>query len=378
MYERNVLDAVNRNYIDTHIVTRILSIFAQPAAHKYTDHELQHFMEHFVTDAIDQRKLAYISRESGIKTKYSALPDFKLGAQTRLFSDPAASPSTAQRMKVFIDEAPALGETVARSAMHKAGIRAEELDAIIAVSCTGQYAPGLEIDLAARLGLKDTIDRHAINFMGCYAAFHGLRLADLICAKNPKARVLLVSVELCSLHFRNDRSDDNLLSTALFSDGAAAVVLGGPALGTSGPASIESLHSSLIPEGKKAMGWYVGNEGFEMILDRSVPGFVEESMEKAFFQALDKAGWQSKDIGAYAIHPGGKNILRSFANALNTKEEDLRHSFSVLEHFGNMSSCSVLFVLDQLLSEPSDGGGIYAAAFGPGLTIESALIKRSD
>lgn len=355
-------------------LTKILSISTAPAPFRYENEELLQFMEYFVTDSIGLRKLKYVWKESGIRTKYSALADFKQDAKPRLFQDPVHAPTTKSRLDVFQNEAPVLGEKVARNAIQNAGLTSNDIGAIITVSCTGMYAPGLEIELSERLGLSENTERHAINFMGCYAAFHGLRLANLIAQNDPKKNILLVCVELCSLHFRNDSSDDNLLSTALFSDGAAAVVLGvngaKPALG-----ELVGFGSKLIGEGKPDMAWNIGNTGFEMILNRSVPKHIEKNMSTAFHSILQDYGLEPDAIQGFAIHPGGKNVLSAFASALNTDVSALNHSMEVLEQFGNMSSCSVLFVLERVLMNTPKGALIYSAAFGPGLTVESGLIK---
>lgn len=357
-------------------MTNILHISTLPGEHAYSGATLDRYLDRFVNDPVALRKLKFIARESGISTKHSVLPDFQEGFEKPLlYKDPKHMPSTSERMEVFAHEAPKLGEAAARLALDAHELNGEDLDAIIAVSCTGMYAPGLEIHLANRLGMKADAQRHAVNFMGCYAAFHGLRLADLICQTNPMAKVLVVCVELCSLHFRNDTGDDNLLSTALFSDGAAAVLLSGSQVNKPAIAQLSALQSQLIPEGEDAMGWFIGDRGFEMVLKRSVPAFVEQQIAQAFQDALQKQGLQKEDVSAFAIHPGGKNILHAFSRALQLEEEQLSPSFDTLDRFGNMSSCTVLFVLDQILSEKQAGRSIYAAAFGPGFTVESALIK---
>ena len=355
-------------------LSKILSVATAPAQHRYESAELLSFMDRFIDDPIALRKLKFIWRESGIQSKHSVLPDFKEGHAGRLFTDLASQPTTKARMDIFESESLALGSQVASKAISDAHIRPDDIDAIITVSCTGMSAPGLEIQLAESLGLRKDIDRHAVNFMGCYAAFHGMRLADLICQKSGAKRVLVVCVELCSLHFRNASNDDNLLSTTLFSDGAAAMIVGsGDCAG--GMAEMHGFHSVLIPEGKEDMAWCIGNTGFEMVLNKNVPKHIEQNMSTALAATLNRHAWERSDIDSCAIHPGGKNVLGAFTNALEADQESIQPSFDILSKYGNMSSCSVVFVLEQILREKRSKSGIYAAAFGPGLTVESAILK---
>ncbi|MDP4763071.1 MAG: hypothetical protein NWR97_05385, partial [Salibacteraceae bacterium] len=255
-------------------MSKIIGIANKTPSHKYSQPELVQFMERFVTDETDLRKLKFLSRESGIDSKYSILQDFKQDAEPVLFKNAEKAPTTVERLAVFKSEALVLAETAALDALEQSKVRKEQITDIIVVSCTGIYAPGLEIDLAYKLGFEKNIKRHGINFLGCYAAFHGLRLADMICKSNANANVLLVCVELCSLHFRNDSTDDNLLSITLFGDGASALVISNNDQGN-GLAELIGFDSVLIPEGKADMSWNVGNEGFEMVLNRNVPKHIE-------------------------------------------------------------------------------------------------------
>lgn len=354
-------------------MSKILSLVNQVPAHSYSKDELSAFMEHFITDEVDLRKLKFLWRESGIDTKHSVLPDFKLKGEHKLFSSANHQPTTKDRLSLFDKEAPKLAEIAASKAIKAARLKPSDVTAIITVSCTGIKAPGLEIELSEKLGLSSNVQRHGINFMGCYAAFHGLRLADLICESSPDANVLVVCVELCSLHFKPGGTDDNLLSTTLFGDGASAVIVGGkPNVG--GLAEMLGFQSMLIPEGKEDMSWNVGGHGFDMVLNKNVPRHIETNIAKAFEQMIESQKMDKTEVGAFAIHPGGKNVLRAFANALNQNESALEPSFKVLRENGNMSSCTVLFVLEEILKQ-NKKQNIYAAAFGPGLTVESGLFK---
>lgn len=354
-------------------MSKILSLVNQVPTYSYSKEELSKFMEHFITDDVDLRKLKFLWREAGIDTKHSVLPDFKLAGNHKLFSDASHQPTTQDRLAVFDQEAPLLAEKAAIKALEKAQLNPEDITAIITVSCTGIKAPGLEIELSQKLGLSNNVQRHGINFMGCYAAFHGLRLADLICESDPQAKVLVVCVELCSLHFKPGGTDDNLLSTTLFGDCASAVIVGGEA-SVGGIAEMLGFQSMLIPEGKEDMSWNVGGHGFDMVLNKNVPRHIEANIAQAFEVMISSQKLDRSAIGAFAIHPGGKNVLRAFANALAQEETALEPSFKVLRENGNMSSCTVLFVLEEILKQNKQQN-IYAAAFGPGLTVESGLFK---
>jgi predicted naringenin-chalcone synthase len=244
------------------------------------------------------------------------------------------------------------------------------------------FAPGLDIALIQKLGLSPTIERFSVNFMGCYAAFTALKMAHHICQASPKSRVLVCCVELCTLHFRDDLTDDNLLSTVLFGDGACALLVAGePKDGQQ--LKIEKFYSNLIPQTQHLMGWYIGNQGFEMVLSSQIPRQIEQHILSSYHELLIQTGRREADY--FAIHAGGKNILQAFSKALNLPENSLAYSFSVLEEYGNMSSPTVLFVLSNLwksLSSPPlsipqtlKPPTIYSAAFGPGLSVESALFS---
>jgi predicted naringenin-chalcone synthase len=354
-------------------MSKILSLANQVPDHRYSQAELVAFMEQFITNEVDLRKLKFIGREAGIDHKYSVLSDFKLNGDAQLFKNVNESPTTDQRLSLYHIEAPKLAMSVSEKALAAAQLKADDITAIVTVSCTGIKAPGLEVELAERLGLPENIQRHSVNFMGCYAAFHGLRLADLICQSNAKAKVLVVCVELCSLHFKADGSDDNLLSTALFGDGASAAIVS-ESDSEKGLAELVGFQSTLIPEGKEDMSWNIGNHGFDMVLNRNVPKHIERNIARAFDNMLASQKWSRTDVQSFAIHPGGKNVLKAFANALQQEELALDPSYKILRDYGNMSSCTVLFVLEQILNQNKEQN-IYAAAFGPGLTVESALIK---
>lgn len=339
------------------------------------DDMLQYMLRAF-KDEQAQRKIKFLFREASIKQKFSVLADFnRIDGEFELFHPDAADAGTASRMNTFKQHALKLSMHVSKEALLKAKMSQHQITDIITVSCTGMYAPGLETELAVALQLSPQIKRHAVNFMGCYAAFHALRLADMICKTNANAQVLVVCLELCTLHFRQDDNDDNLLATYLFGDGAAACVVSNNA----SPESQNTLqqhafHSVLLPEGAEDMAWKIGDLGFEMILKRNIPKHLEKNIKSAFLQTINLCNVKESNIEHFAIHPGGNNILKAFQKALSIDEEKLYNSYDILAHYGNMSSATVLFVLEKYLYA-SKKGWLYSAAFGPGLSVENGLFK---
>jgi alpha-pyrone synthase len=359
-------------------VSNIIAIASQPAKYKLEMSEMQTFVFGMTEDEVVKRKFGFLLKDESIKNKYAAIPDFTKNCENPLlYKHKDQLPSTAERMKIFEIEATELAFQVSKEVIHKSKISVKEITHIVTVSCTGLFAPGLEIMLSEKLELETNVQRHAVNFMGCYAAFHGMRLADLICRADQNSNVLVVCVELCSLHFRKDNSDDNLLSTYLFSDGASACIVSKNSPKTA-HLSMKSFESSLISEGKKDMAWYVGNNGFEMILKKEISKHIEKNIKNAFVALISKHKLEQNDIEHFAIHPGGKNILNAFQSALSISPTKLSISRSVLYEFGNMSSATILFVLEKFLKENSNSvknNWMYSAAFGPGLTVENGLFE---
>lgn len=337
------------------------------------------YVDRVISDKTAGRKFKFLLRDKSIATKNSVVPDFILGQDKfELFTVENPQPDTASRMATFDTYALIYGSKVATEAIEKAKLQCKDITHIITVSCTGMSAPGLEIQLSIALGLNNSVKRYAVNFMGCYAAFHALRLAQhIIRADDKEANVLIVSVELCSLHFRNDNSDDNLLSTFLFSDGAAAAIVSSRSSDINPMLQLMELDTALVPEGKGDMSWQIGNTGFEMVLNKNVPIYLKENMAKVFETCLGNNSITPNSINHFAIHPGGKNILKAFEEALSLPSEALQHSYDVLLHGGNMSSATILFVMQKYLESKQnlDNEVIYAAAFGPGLTVENALLR---
>jgi predicted naringenin-chalcone synthase len=238
------------------------------------------------------------------------------------------------------------------------------------------YAPGLDIEFIKELGLKSSTKRTAINFMGCYAAINGLKVADAICRADEHARVLVVAVELCTIHFQKKLTNDNLFANALFADGAAAMVIQNqPRKGIN--LRIENFVCALDENSEEDMAWEIGDSGFEMKLSAYVPGVIKNGI-KSLSKSLIEGLADTRDVTYYAIHPGGKKIIDVIEEELDLSPLDTRYSRSVLRDFGNMSSPTVLFVLERIvndLTSKDDSKKIMSFAFGPGLTMEGALLS---
>ncbi len=352
--------------------------------HKTAQSDIVHFMAraHQMNET-EQRRLTALYRASGIRYRYSVLPDFGQHDGHSFFPNNQKMepfPRIAERMLIYREQALPLSLRAVQHCWQDQEGLSQEITHLIVVSCTGMYAPGLDIELVQQLGLSTHVQRSCINFMGCYAAFNAFKAADSIIRADAGARVLMVCVELCTIHFRKEKNEDALLSNALFADGAAAVMLSGRARAGNPQLELEQFHCDLAPAGRQEMTWQIGNFGFEMKLSSYVPEIISRGIVKLSQQLLERLQSDSADLRPeyYAIHPGGKRILEIIEEQLGISKEDNRFAYQVLQQYGNMSSPTVLFVLhalQQRLSVSDAGKRILSFAFGPGLTLESMLLK---
>lgn len=327
----------------------------------------------------ESRKLKAIFKSSGIDYRHSVLADYGRTRDFDFYPDDLnfPFPSTRDRLEIFSRYALPLSAAATGKIFDQGIVKPDDITHLIVVCCTGMYAPGLDIGLVRALGLKTTVHRTAINFMGCYAAFNALKIADAFCTVDPQAKVLVVCTELCSLHFQRAATDDNLLANALFADGAAAVLVEG---GSESSLQLEmkGFHTDLAPDGSKDMVWSVGDLGFEMKLSAYVPDIIRKGIVSLTDSLLKKISRNFSEIKYFAIHPGGKKILEVIEQELNLGKEKNKAAYHVLRNFGNMSSPTVIFVLEELirgLSKPDMNENILSFAFGPGLTLESMVLK---
>jgi len=278
-------------------------------------------------------------------------------------------PPTSQRMQTYAEEAPKL----ALGAIAKLREQAE-LDGVthlVVASCTGFVAPGVDQIIARALGLEG-VERTLVGFMGCYAAVSALRTAYHIVRSEPQARVLAVTVELCSLHLQETQQLESLLAQLQFSDGAAA------ALVTSEPGGLEMSHlfSMQLEESAELIQWQIGDTGFEMTLSGEVPGRIQQALSDEMVRATIYNGWGPEQISSWAVHAGGRSILDAAEKGLELPQGALWASREVLARYGNMSSATLMFILAQLIGRPDTGKGV-AIAFGPGLAAEGFHFEQA-
>lgn len=364
------------------VMSFITSIGTANPANKFNQSQLADFMVRAMKlNEEEERKLKVIFRVTGIESRYSVIEDYGREIDFSFYSnntnlDPF--PTTKQRLELFRKESVKLSLDAIASCLNKApSFDTKNITHLIVVSCTGMYAPGLDIDLVKSLNLSSSINRLCINFMGCYAAFNAIKLADSFCAADPKAKVLIVCTELCSIHFQKEFTEDNLLANALFADGAAALLIEGEPRRRVNLKPV-SFFCDLAPEGEQDMAWTVGDLGFEMKLSAYVPEIIKNGIAKLTSNLLAQISQQLTDVSYYAIHPGGKKILEVIEQELDLSKADNRAAYEVLKNYGNMSSPTVLFVLNEIsknLTNTDDGKKILSFAFGPGLTLESMVLE---
>lgn len=333
-----------------------------------------------MADESDARKIRTIFKMSGINSRHSVLEDYGKSEGFSFYPNRPgdAFPSTERRMAVYKQHALPLSVAAVGDLLSTMpDLDVNDITHLVVVSCTGMYAPGLDIDIIRGLKLKSTVERTSINFMGCYAAFNALKAADAFCSRNSNSRVLIVCTELCSIHFQRTVSDDNILANALFADGAAAMLVESHT-SNKRSFSLEQFHNDLAFNGADHMAWEIGNYGFEMKLSAYVPDLIKSDIGKLLDALLKKLDLRRHDLNFFALHPGGKRILQAIGEQLQLSESELEPATSVLANCGNMSSASIVFVLKSILdrlTSADDQALVMGAAFGPGLTLESMVLK---
>jgi predicted naringenin-chalcone synthase len=346
----------------------------------------QQIMAEFIAASLhlkpaEKKLLKAVYRATGIEQRYSVLSDYSqpLGELKFFPNHPDQSfPSTRERMNIYKEHALPLALQAIQTAMAAlVNFDKSKITHLITVSCTGMYAPGIDIEIVQHLKLDASVKRTAIQFMGCYGAFNALKVADAICKAEPSAIVLVVCVELCTIHFQKSVTMDNLISNSIFADGAAAVLL------QAQPSykkffTLENFHSALLPQTQQAMAWDIGDQGFDLVLSSYVPEMIGSSIAAFVKQLLRQYGPAVPTLDFYAIHPGGMKILQACEQALQISKKQNAYAYQVLRSFGNMSSPTVLFVLKAIwdgLDALQHQKTILSCAFGPGLTCESMILK---
>ncbi|MEQ8850356.1 MAG: type III polyketide synthase [Phycisphaerales bacterium] len=320
-------------------------------------------------DAVRARTLGALYRRSGVGERGVVISD---GAGGQAFYEPGeCGPGTARRMALFAEHAPVLAARAAGEALERAIVSAESITHLVTVSCTGMAAPGVDLAVAESLGLRRDVERVNVGFMGCHGAINGMRVARGLAADDG-ARVLLCCVELCSAHFQyaDGGGDGADVANALFGDGAAACVIAGEGAGRP---EIRATASRVFEGSAEDMSWTIGDDGFRMTLSARVPRLIEENVGGWVDTWLGRSGLSRDDVGSWAVHPGGPRVLGAVRAALGLDEDATATAEAVLREHGNMSSATILFILERMLRAEAPRP-IVALAFGPGLTGEAALI----
>ena len=327
--------------------------------------------------------LPALYRQSGIMNRHLAFPpgvvdDVIEGTRhtgsiflpSEQFTDPG--PTTAQRMAHYRREAGPLAIQASRKGLAASGLAAKAMTHLITVSCTGFGAPGVDVELINELGLPATIERTNVGFMGCHGALNGLRVGQAFVDSRPDARIMICAVELCGAHYHYPWDPKKAVANALFADGAAAAVGISASENRSNCWNLVASGSCVFPGSEHAMTWNIGDHGFEMTLSTKVPDLIARNLRPWITDWLAKNNAKIEDVGSWAIHPGGPRILRAVEETLGLERDRTTASWEVLESCGNMSSPTVLFIMDRLLKRDAPRPCV-ALGFGPGLTAEAAL-----
>ena len=338
-----------------------------------------------------ERTLSAVYRQTRIAHRGSVLlEDPGAAAYAQSFFPPAhdsddAGPSTAARMDRYSREAPGLATAAAERALAAGNVTPPEVTHLVTCSCTGFAAPGVDLALIDTLGLPATVARTHVGFMGCHGAFNALRVAAAFGRADPAAVVLVVCVELCSLHFQYGSEAEQIVANSIFADGAAAVVgRGAASQPTDCQWTLVDQRGVILADSASQMSWTIGDHGFEMTLSAEVPGTIAKALPALLDEFLAAHGLHCNGIDHWAVHPGGPRVLSAVEAAVDLAPNQLAASRAVLAEHGNMSSGTILFVLEQLFvggdssASGSTGKGTpetcVAMAFGPGLTAELALL----
>ena len=364
--------------------------------HRFSTDDTTTIAESFsLGDDRQRRMLPVLARRTMVDTRHSVILDTPEGTlrdrQTfypQVVETPEGRavdpPTTADRMRAYAVASAELALPAARDALQESGVAPERVTHLVTVSCTGFASPGTDIALIRELGLPANVQRTNVGFMGCHAALNGLRVARAIAEADPAACVLVSATELCSLHFQYTEEVEQLVANSLFADGSAAIVGFGSESdlakegGSRGGLVVRDNAAEILPATEDLMTWQIGDEGFLMTLSPELPGRIQATIRPMLEGWLGKHGIASGDVTAWAVHPGGPRILGAFAEAMHLEEGDLRHSYGVLKEYGNMSSPTVLFVLDRWrreFAERNTSGPVVALGFGPGLAIEAMLLE---
>lgn len=332
---------------------------------------------------IDEAKSNYIRQlyqNSAIHKRHSVLNDFNMERGEWSFwgpTFPQVIPGMQKRNEVYKKEAPKLAYEASKKAIDRWGGDPHSLTHIISISCTGIIAPGIEFTLMPLLDLNLSINRLGINFMGCFGAFKGLSVAHAFAKENPQNRILVVCTELCSLHLQTNLDSETLIANSLFADGSSAVIIGANPQPFENPLwEIANSHTMGLENSLDKMSWEAGDQGFLMRLSHTVPVYLGRSI-KAFTDRLIPSSLKTEECD-WAIHPGGKSILQAIEKTMKLNPSQTEAAWKTLANYGNMSSATFLFVLEELSKQLNQQKWAVGLAFGPGLSMEGVLLKRVE
>ncbi|TAN37436.1 MAG: type III polyketide synthase [Verrucomicrobia bacterium] len=352
---------------------------------RYRQEQIRDFMLQAVPgDERMRRVLRRMYAQSGIAFRHSVLGDLKGAVAEPFFVQTLDlqwhTPTTAQRNARFTREAPPLFVDIARRALAQSDFAPSEVTHVVTASCTGFFNPGPDFHIVRALGLPETTHRVHVGFMGCYAMFPALKVAEAFCRADANAVVLVVCVELCSLHIQLKPTGDSLLAGCLFADGGGGAVVSAKSPRIKTPTlAIQTLETTLLPDSAAAMAWTIGDDGFDIVLSSYVPDIIRAHIQPAVERVLAKQSLTLCNVSRWAVHPGGRAILDKVATALALPADACDVSREVLRDYGNMSGATLFFVLERILhgnAQPS-GATLCALAFGPGLTLEMGLFTRN-
>ena len=339
------------------------------------EHDVHHLFIDWAQSQVEDPRLRKLfmrmAERSGIEHRWSVLepgPGGRPHNEEGGFYHPDM-PATSARMRRYAEEAPELALRAIERLREQVPL--DGITHLVVASCTGFVAPGIDQIIARELGLAD-VERTLVGFMGCYAAVCALRTAHHIARSQPGARVLAVTIELCTLHLQETQALEQLLAMLQFSDGAGAALI------TSEPGGFEMSHlfSLALEDSAELIQWKIGDTGFEMTLSGEVPARIQHALEKEEVRSVLFNGWGADEIHSWAVHAGGRSILDAVERGLELPQGALFASRDVLARYGNMSSSTLMFVLSELIGRPDVGKGV-ALAFGPGLAAEGFHFERA-
>ncbi len=343
----------------------LLGLATGTPPHRHTQTELH---DRWLLPFINSPRARAIFMAAEIDARYSVLPDADF-----LADEPGLKP----RNDLYLRAARQLAAPVILRALARAGLAPGDVDHFLVVSCTGLDTPGLDVTLAAELGMRPNLRRSALIGMGCHAGLTGLDRAMLALAAIPGSRALLLALEFGTLHFQHGSKIDDMVAGAIFGDGLAAAVLGPAVAGQSGHFRLLRTATYADYSQQAMMGVHPTDTGFQIHLSTRVAKTLRQMVPPQVDQFLRSEGLSRADVRFWGIHPGGAKIVEYLGAALNLPADALRYSRSVLQQYGNMSSATIFFVLDEIIrqGQPQPGDIALLQTFGPGLTIELCLAR---